>query len=76
MAAAFSACGGGGTGNVKAEDPAPAVEKQVPLDHRYSKIVFQGMTADSQVLADYPTALSECESSAIATVISKNIFNA
>jgi hypothetical protein len=76
VAAVISACGGSSTGNVKAEEAAPAAEKQVPLDRRYSKIVFQEFSADPQIQTDYPTALSECESAAIATVISRNVFGA
>ena len=77
LAAAFSACGGNRAGNVKAEEKeAVAEEKIIPLERRYSKLVFQGLTADSQISADYPMALSECESSAIAAVISKNLFDA
>jgi len=76
VAAAFSACGGDRAGNVKAEEKEAAEEKITPLAHRYSKLVFQGFTADSQISADYPTALSECESAAMAAVISKNLFGA
>ncbi|OIP34200.1 MAG: hypothetical protein AUK27_08115 [Deltaproteobacteria bacterium CG2_30_66_27] len=76
VAAAFSACGGGSASNVKAEEKSPAEEKITPLAHRYSKLVFQGFTADSQITTDYPTALSECESAAMAAVISKNLFDA
>ncbi len=71
---AFSACGGDRAGNVKAEEKEAAEEKIAPLEHRYSKLVFQRMTADSQITTDYPTALSECESAAMAAVISKNLF--
>ena len=77
VAAVFSACGGDRAGNVKAEEKeAAAEEKIIPLERRYSKLVFQGLTADSQISVDYPTALSECESAAIAAVISKNLFGA
>jgi hypothetical protein len=75
-AAAFSACGGSRADNVKAEENVAAEEKINPLAHRYSKLVFQGFTADSQISTDYPTALSECESAAMAAVISKNLFGA
>lgn len=75
-AAAFSACGGNRAGNVKAEEKEAAEEKITPLAHRYSKLVFRGFTADSQISTDYPTALSECESAAMAAVISKNLFGA
>ena len=76
VAAAFSACGGNRVGNVKAEEKEAAEEKITPLAHRYSKLVFQGFAADSQISTDYPTALSECESAAMAAVISKNLFGA
>ena len=76
VAAAFSACGGNRAGNVKAEEKEAAEEKITPLEHRYSKLVFQEFTADSQISTDYPTALSECESAAMAAVISKNLFGA
>lgn len=76
VAAAFSACGGNRAGNVKAEEKEAAEEKITPLEHRYSKLVFQKFTADSQISTDYPTALSECESAAMAAVISKNLFGA
>jgi hypothetical protein len=76
VAAAFSACGGNRAGNVKAEEKEAAEEKITPLAHRYSKLVFQGFAADSQISTDYPTALSECESAAMAAVISKNLFGA
>jgi len=76
VAAAFSACGGDRAGNVKAEEKEAAEEKITPLAHRYSKLVFQGFTADSQISTDYPTALSECESAAMAAVISKNLYGA
>jgi hypothetical protein len=74
VAAAFSACRGRSAGNVKADENVAAEEKIIPLEHRYSILVFQGLTADSQVSTDYPTALSECESAAIAAAISKNLF--
>ena len=74
VAAAFSACRGGSAGNVKAEEKVAAEEKITPLAQRYSKLVFQGFAADSQITTDYPTALSECESAAMAAVISKNLF--
>jgi hypothetical protein len=76
VAAVFSACGGDRAANVKAEEKEAAEEKITPLAHRYSKLVFQGFTADSQIMTDYPTALSECESAAMAAVISKNLFGA
>ena len=76
VAAAFSACGGNRAGNVKAEEKEAEEEKITPLEHRYSKLVIQGFAADSQILTDYPTALSECESAAMAAVISKNLFDA
>jgi hypothetical protein len=76
VAAAFSACRGNSAGNVKAEEKEAAEEKITPLAHRYSKLVFQGFTADSQISTDYPTALSECESAAMAAAISKNLFGA
>lgn len=76
VAAAFSACGGNRAENVKAEEKEAAEEKITPLEHRYSKLVFQKFTADSQISTDYPTALSECESAAMAAVISKNLFGA
>ena len=76
VAAAFSACRGNSAGNVKAEENVAAEEKITPLAHRYSKLVFQGFAADSQISTDYPTALSECESAAMAAVISKNLFGA
>lgn len=76
VAAVFSACGGSSAGNVKAEEKEAAGEKITPLAHRYSKLVFQGFAADSQISTDYPTALSECESAAMAAVISKNLFGA
>lgn len=75
-AAAFSACGGNLAGNVKAEEKEAAEERIAPLANRYSKLVFQGFEADSKISTDYPTALSECESAAIAAVISKNLFDA
>ena len=74
-AAVFSACGGSRAGNVKEEEKAAVEEKIIPLAHRYSKLVFRGFTADSQITTDYPTALSECESTAMAAVISKNLFS-
>jgi hypothetical protein len=76
VAVAFSACRGDSAGNVKAEEKDAAEEKITPLAQRYSKLVFQGFTADAQVSTDYPTALSECESAAMAAVISKNLFGA
>lgn len=75
VAAVFSACGGRSAGNVKAEEQVTAEEKITPLAHRYSKLVFQEFTANSQITTDYPTALSECESAAMAAVISKNLFS-
>jgi len=75
-AAVFSACGGNRAGNVKAEEKEAAEEKIAPLAQRYSKLVFQGFSADAQTSTDYPTALSECESAAMAAVISKNLFGA
>lgn len=75
MAAVFSACGGGGADAVKPEEKSLAEEKITPISHRYSKLVFDGFTADSQIVADYPTALTECESAAMAAVISKNLFD-
>ncbi|MGZ9149158.1 MAG: DUF4410 domain-containing protein [Candidatus Deferrimicrobiaceae bacterium] len=75
VAAVFSACAGSSAGNVKAEEQVVAAEEKItPLAHRYSKLVFQGFTADSQITTDYPTAVSECESAAMAAVISKNLF--
>jgi hypothetical protein len=76
VAVALSACGGDRAGNVKAEEKVAAEEKITPLAHRYSKLVFQGFTTDSQISTDYPTALSECESAAMAAVISKNLYGA
>ena len=76
VAAVFSACGGNRAGNVKAEEKEAEEEKITPLEHRYSKLVFQGLTADSQISTEYPTALPECESAAMAAVISKNLFGA
>lgn len=76
VAAAFSACRGDRAGNVRAEEKVAAEEKITPLEHRYSNLVFQGFAADTQILTDYPTALSECESAAMAAVISKNLFGA
>jgi hypothetical protein len=76
VAAVFSACGGDRAGNVKAEEKEAAEEKITPLAQRYSKLVFQGFAANSQIMTDYPTALSECESAAMAAVISKNLFGA
>lgn len=76
VAAAFSACGGDRAGNVKAEGKEAAEEKIIPLEHRYAKLVFRRMTADSQITTDYPTAVSECESAAMAAVISKNLYDA
>ena len=76
VGAAFSACGGNRAGNVKAEEQVTVEEKITPLEHRYSKLVFQELTADLQISTDYPTALSECESAAMAAVISKNLFGA
>jgi len=75
VAAVFSACAGSSAGNVKAEEQGTTEEKITPLAHRYSKLVFQGFTADSQITTDYPTAVSECESAAMAAVISKSLFS-
>jgi len=75
VAAVFSACAGSSAGNVKAEEQGTTEEKITPLGHRYSKLVFQGFTADSQITTDYPTAVSECESAAMAAVISKSLFS-
>jgi hypothetical protein len=76
VAAAFSACGGSSAGNVKAEEKEAGEERITPLANRYSTLVFQRFTAETQISTDYPTALSECESAAMAAVISKNLFGA
>lgn len=64
----FSACAG--------NRPVPVVEKEAPLAQRYSKLVFSGLEMDAKFASDYPTAVSECEASAMAAVISKKLFAA
>ncbi len=79
--AAFSVTGD--TGNIKEAGRKESVPNESSeqslqiqqLTKKYTKVVFQGFTADSQTMTDYPTAVSECESSAISSILSKKIFD-
>ncbi len=78
---ALFACRGGS--DVKSDSAPPAdtsaasaaaAAKEVPLDKRYDRIIFQKFEHDPQIEADYPGAVAECEKSALEAVIAKKIF--
>jgi len=49
-------------------------EKEIPLDKKYGKLVFEKFTADPQMDTDYPGAVAECEASAVSAVKTMNLF--
>jgi len=50
-------------------------EKEIPLDRKYGKLVFEKFVADPQMETDYPGVVAECESSAITAVKAMNLFH-
>lgn len=75
IAISLVACGGGRA--VKSEEPAAVQQsaaKEKALEKRYDAVVFQKFDADAKIEADYPGAMVECESAAIAALRSKKLF--
>ncbi len=69
-----------GSGDIsRAADQNPAISgepevKEIPLDRKYGKLVFEKFAADPQLEADYPGSVAECEASAVSAVKAMNLF--